>query len=83
MTQRPGDYIAAEVERLLATDPRTHELGVRAFMDGDTVVVQGCVAGAGRRQRISEVVRSAFPELAMRNEVTVTEVQPPATEEAQ
>ena len=39
-------YVAGRIERALAEDPRTHELGVRADIEGDTVVLRGEGAGA-------------------------------------
>ncbi|HUN32597.1 MAG TPA: BON domain-containing protein [Trebonia sp.] len=70
-------YVAGRVKRALAEDHRTHELGVRAEIVGDTVVLRGEVAGAERRLLVAEVAAAAAPGLAVRNEVSVTEVLPP------
>jgi hypothetical protein len=70
-------YVAGRIKRALAEDPRTHELGVRAEIDGDTVVLSGEVAGAERRLLVAEVAATAAPGLVVRNEVSVTEVFPP------
>ncbi|MBV9208318.1 MAG: BON domain-containing protein [Actinobacteria bacterium] len=69
---------AGRIERALATDPRTHELGVRVEMDEGVVYLRGEVAADARRQLIAEVAREAAPDLAVRSEVSVTEVRPPA-----
>lgn len=70
-------YVAGQVERALAEDPRTHELGVRAEVDGEAVILHGEVAGEERRRLVGEVAAQEAPELTVRNEVTVTEVLPP------
>lgn len=82
MSDRQPEYLAGEVERALAADPRTHELGVRAEVDGDTIVVRGEVGGAERRRLIEDVVAEVAPGMALRNEVSVISVGPPATEES-
>ncbi|MBV9380300.1 MAG: BON domain-containing protein [Streptosporangiaceae bacterium] len=81
LEDQPPDYIAAQVERALARDPRTHELGVRAEVADGVVILRGQVAGEERRQLIGEVARDAVPGLAARNEVSVTEVLPPEPQE--
>jgi osmotically-inducible protein OsmY len=65
-------YVAGQVERVLAEDPRTHELGVRAEVDGEAVILYGEVAGEERRRLVGEVAAREVPELTVRNEVTVT-----------
>jgi osmotically-inducible protein OsmY len=70
-------YVAERIKRALAEDPRTHELAVRAEIEGDTVVLRGEVAGAERRQLVAEVAAAAAPGMAVRNEVSVPEVLPP------
>jgi hypothetical protein len=71
-------YVAERIKRALAEDPRTHELAVRAEIEGDTVVVlRGEVAGAERQQLVAEVAAAAAPGMAVRNEVSVPEVLPP------
>jgi osmotically-inducible protein OsmY len=71
-------YIAEQVERALALDERTHELGVHVEVDGGAVVVlRGEVAGTQRQRLVAQVAAEAAPGLAVRNEVSVTEVLPP------
>jgi osmotically-inducible protein OsmY len=70
-------YVAGQVERALAEDPRTHELGVRAEVADKAVILHGEVAGEERRRLVGEVAAQEVPELTVRNEVTVTEVMPP------
>jgi hypothetical protein len=72
-----GVYIAGQVERALAQDERTHELGVRAEVDGEAVVLRGEVAGIERQRLVGQVAAEAAPGLAVRNEVSITEVLPP------
>jgi osmotically-inducible protein OsmY len=70
-------YIAGQIEQALAVDSRTHELGVRAGVDGEAVVLHGEVASEERRRLVAEVAAEAAPEMAIRNEVQVTDVRPP------
>jgi osmotically-inducible protein OsmY len=70
-------YIAGQVERALAQDERTHELGVQVEVDGGVVVLRGEVAGEQRQRLVAQVATEAAPGLAIRNEVSVTEVLPP------
>jgi hypothetical protein len=80
----PDDTPAHQVgriERALAEDPRTHELGIRVDVEDGLVCLRGEVTGESRRQAIAEVAREAAPELPVRNEVSVTEVLPPAAPE--
>jgi osmotically-inducible protein OsmY len=80
MNQDTGDYVAGRIEEALATDPRTHELGVRAGVHDGVVTLRGEVAGEQRRRLIAEVVREAAPGLEIRNEVTVPDLEPPGEE---
>ena len=70
-------YLAGQIEQALARDPRTHELGVRAEVDGGAVVLRGEVAGEQRQRLVAQVAAEAAPGLAVRNEVSVPAVLPP------
>jgi hypothetical protein len=77
-----GDYLAGRIERALAEDSRTNELGVCVEVKEGIVYLRGEVAGERRRQLVAEVAREAAPELAARNELSVIEVLPPVPDEA-
>lgn len=77
MTEEPGEYLAGRIERALAADPRTSELGVRAELEDDLVVLRGEVTAAERRAAIEQVVREVVPGCGLRNEVSVAELRPP------
>jgi hypothetical protein len=77
---RQSAYLAGRVERALAEDPRAHELGVVVEVKEGIVYLRGEVAGERRRQLVDEVAREAAPGLIFRNEVSVSEVLPPARE---
>jgi hypothetical protein len=81
MAGETSDYVAGRIERALASDPRTYELGVRADVQNEMVILHGEVACEQRRLLIAEVVRGAAPGLEVRNEVSVSELQPPGEEE--
>jgi hypothetical protein len=74
-------YQASRIERAMAEDPRTHELGVRVDVGDGLVYLRGKVASERRRALVAEVARDAAPGLPVRNEVSVTEVLPPVTQE--
>jgi hypothetical protein len=81
MTEEAGRYLAGRIERALASDPRTNELGIRADVGEEVVILRGEVAGEQRRLLIAEVARDAAPGLEVRNEVSVSELRPPGQEE--
>lgn len=70
-------YIAGQVERAVAQDERTHELGVQVQIDEGAVVLRGEVASEQRQRLVAQVAAEAAPGMAIRNEVSVTEVLPP------
>jgi hypothetical protein len=74
-------YVAEQVERALREDAKSHELGLRVQVQGDTVVLAGEVASAERRLLIAQVAASAAPGRTVRNDVSVTELRPPAGQE--
>jgi osmotically-inducible protein OsmY len=84
VSEDTGDYVAGRIEQALATDPRTHELGIRADVHDGVVTVWGEVAGEERRRLIAEVVAEvvgeAAPGLEIRNGVSVPELEPPGEE---
>lgn len=82
MTAEMPEHRAGRIEQALAEDPRTHELGIKAEVHGGAVYLRGHVVGNERRQNISQVTREVAPELAVRNEVSVAEVEPPCDGEA-
>lgn len=70
--QRPPEYLAAELHRALAEDPRTAEQGVQVRIRGDVVVLDGEVSTAQRRQLLEDVVHDIAPDLPIHNDVHVT-----------
>ncbi|MER7605027.1 hypothetical protein [Nocardioides sp. NPDC127503] len=46
-----------DLEREIATDPRTNELGIRLQVRGDNLVVSGEVASEERRSTVLEIIR--------------------------
>ncbi|GII85625.1 hypothetical protein Ssi03_36150 [Sphaerisporangium siamense] len=74
-------YVAARVQRALAEDERTYELGIRVDIRGDQLFLRGQVEGAERRAQVAAVAAENAPWLTVRNEVTVVEVREPGEEE--
>lgn len=81
MTAEAGRYLAGRIEQALAADPRTSELGIRAEVQADAIVLRGEVAGERRRRLIAEVAGDAAPGHQIRNQVSVSELGPPGQEE--
>jgi hypothetical protein len=52
-----NEQLARDLEREIATDPSTHELGIRIQVRDDCLVVSGEVASEERRATVLEVVR--------------------------
>jgi hypothetical protein len=74
-------YVAARVQRALAEDERTNELGIRVDVRGDQLFLRGQVTGEDHRRQIAGVAAEAAPELRLHNEITVVEVREPGEEE--
>ncbi|MFD0884602.1 BON domain-containing protein [Streptosporangium algeriense] len=74
-------YVAARVQRALAEDERTNELGIRVDVRGGQLFLRGQVSGDERRMLIADVAHEAAPELTLRNEITVLDVRGPGEEE--
>lgn len=66
-------YDFRELERRLAEDDATTELGVRLCPAGHRVVVRGQVAGAERRDRVVDAVRQACPGVEIIDELSCAE----------
>ncbi|WP_055479544.1 BON domain-containing protein [Sphaerimonospora mesophila] len=74
-------YVAARVQRVLAEDDRTSELGIRVDVRGEHVYLRGQVPSEERRRTIETVAREATPGLRVHNEITLVEVREPGEEE--
>ncbi|MGS2640961.1 BON domain-containing protein [Streptosporangium sp. LJ11] len=74
-------YVAARVQRALAEDERTTELGIRVDIRGDQLYLRGQVASTDRSKLIAEVAGEAAPGLAIHNEMDIVDVRDPVGEE--
>ncbi|WP_157251400.1 BON domain-containing protein [Nonomuraea typhae] len=74
-------YIAARVQRALAEDGRTHELGIRVDVRNDQLFLRGQVTGARHRAVIGQVAKEAAPGLEVHNEIQVVDAPVPGEEE--
>ncbi|WP_405140982.1 BON domain-containing protein [Sphaerisporangium sp. NBC_01403] len=74
-------YVAARVQRALAEDERTYELGIRVDIRGDQLFLGGQVESSERRLLVAAVAAETAPGLKVHNEVTVVEVREPGEEE--
>ncbi|MEZ0074798.1 BON domain-containing protein [Planotetraspora sp. GP83] len=74
-------YVAARVQRVLAEDDRTNELGIRVDVRGEEVYLRGQVSSEERRHQIEDVAQEAAPGLRVHNEIKLVEVREPGEEE--
>jgi osmotically-inducible protein OsmY len=74
-------YVAARVQRALAEDERTNELGIRVDVRGEQLFLRGQVSGEERRELIADVAVESAPGLTVRNEITIVDVRDPVEEE--
>jgi hypothetical protein len=71
----PADaYLAERIRTALAQDPRVNELGVQVTIVGTQAFITGSVATVERQAAIALVVREQFPQVSLRNDVTVQDV---------
>jgi hypothetical protein len=75
-------YVAARVQRALAEDDRTNELGIRVDIRGDQLYLRGTVECEERRAHVATVAGEIAPGLKVHNEVTVMDVREPGEEES-
>jgi Uncharacterised nucleotidyltransferase len=69
--EEPGSYLVGKVTDRFARDPRTAELEVDVDLEGDVIVLTGCVATPERRAALTEVARAVLPGYRVRNIVSV------------
>jgi osmotically-inducible protein OsmY len=74
-------YTEGRIQRHLAENPDTAELGVRIAVHPAAVFLTGDVASEQRRERIVAAVRALVPALEVRDELAVTCADPPMTRE--
>ena len=74
-------YDTEHIREALIRDPRVNELGVQVRMVNDELVVTGDVGSEQRRQAIAEVVGELAPGVALRNDVSVTDLSAPSGQE--
>jgi osmotically-inducible protein OsmY len=74
-------YTEGRIERHLAENPDTAELGIRARVQAHAVFLSGDVASERHRERIVAAVRELVPDLEVHDELVVTCADAPATSE--
>ena len=74
-------YLAARIQRRLAEDPDTAELGVRVSVHGGAVHLSGDVASEERRRHLVAAAAAEAGDLEVRDDLRVTCAEPPTTAE--
>ncbi|WP_155340385.1 BON domain-containing protein [Acrocarpospora corrugata] len=77
----PPQYVAARIQRAIAEDERTNELGIKVDIRGDQLFLRGQVCEDDQRDRVAEVAAETAPGLVVHNEVTCVEVGEPGEQE--
>lgn len=78
----PLTYRAAHLEETLAIDPRVGEQALHVHVHGDVLVIEGTAATQERRDAVDVVCAEAFPDVVVRNRVTVLQIDPPSSSAA-
>ena len=83
-TANEPEYLIAAICEALAEDPRVSEIELDVDVRDGTAIVRGSVQTEERRRGVDQVLAERFPDLEVRNEVTVlAPPEPPAEEDVQ
>ncbi|HZS48250.1 MAG TPA: BON domain-containing protein [Blastocatellia bacterium] len=74
-------YVVGHLQTALATDPRVNMLDVKVMVTNNKIHLTGHVSSENRRLAVEEVVMELFPNLEIKNELTMFEVAQPAKPE--
>jgi hypothetical protein len=69
----PDSYQLKDVERRLAEDERTHELGIHLQARGERLFVEGPVSSERARSAVLEIVREECPGCEVVDEMVADE----------
>lgn len=77
------NHTARRLEKALADDARTHELGIGIRVQGDRLVAYGEVASAQRRDAVVAVLQEHEPDAHVSDQITISAdaVDPPRRHE--
>jgi BON domain len=74
-------YLVGKLQHALAIDGRVNMLDVKVMVRGSKIFLTGEVATEERRRAVMAVVAELLPEVEVRNELTVLEInQAPRSE---
>lgn len=65
------EHLGADLEELLAEDPRVSEQGLQVTADRPVVVVEGTIATAERRDAVTQVLAERLAGWRIDNRITV------------
>lgn len=72
MSSHSGVHLINQLERALAGDERTHELGIRLRLAGDRVIADGEVASEARRRQVIQVLEEQETGLTISDQLTLS-----------
>ncbi len=83
MSDPQAGYTEAEVQRLLAENPGVNDQGIEMSLRDGVLLLTGEVATEQRRGAIVALVGANFPDLLVRDEIGVSDCEPPVAEPEQ
>jgi len=81
MNRLVDEYLEAEVHRFLTEDPALAEQGLVLHRREGTLLVQGEVESAHRRDEIHRLISQAFPDVRIECDIGVIRAQAPVDAE--
>jgi hypothetical protein len=70
-------YLVGKLQQALAADLRVNMLDIKVMVFSDKIHLTGQVATEERRRAVAEVVAELLPQVEVRNELTVLQVNHP------
>ena len=77
MTHQAGDYLEAEIQRLLTEDDRVAEQGITVRRREQSVVLGGEVESPERRDEICRRITDRFPDVEITCDIGITRTSAP------
>lgn len=71
------EYLIANLQRALATDPRVNVQDIKVSVSNDLIRLQGQVTTERRKQAAADVVKELAPQFKLGNELEVVQLKEP------
>jgi predicted nucleotidyltransferase len=77
----PDAYLIGHIQEALAAEARTAALDIRITVGGRKILIKGEVTSEDQRRAIEKVIRREAPDHDLDNQIRITEIKAPETEE--